>query len=60
MKKLLVLAVLATIVTTGFEAHASGRRVRTQVTSAGPGPVRNLMELERRKNAYLRQQFLGR
>ena len=60
MRKLLILAVLATLAMTGFEAHASGRRVRTQVSSASPGPVNRLMDLERRKNAALRQAFLGR
>jgi len=61
MKKVLVLAVLAATVLTGFEVHASARRTRPQVSAAqAQGPMNRLMELERRKNAALRQAFLGR
>ncbi len=59
MRKLAILAILAAVVLTGVEARASQRRVRTQV-SAGQGPVGRLVELERRKNAALRQMFFGR
>ena len=59
MRKLLILASLAVIVLTGFEVEANQRRVRSQV-SAGQGPVGRLVELERRKNAALRQAFFGR
>lgn len=59
MRKLLILAILATIALTGHEAQAYQRVVRTQV-GAGPGPVARLIDLERRKNAALRQMFFGR
>ena len=59
MRKLLVLASLAAIALSGIDVQASQRRVRPTVTS-GPGPVNRLIELERRKNAALRQMFLGR
>lgn len=60
MRKFLILAILATIALTGHEAQAAQRVVRTQVAAAGPGPFARLMELERRKNAALRQMFFGR
>ena len=59
MRKIAVLAVLAALVLTGSQANASQRRVRTQL-SAGQGPINRLVEFERRKNAALRQAFLGR
>ncbi len=59
MRKLLALAILAVVTLTGFEAQASVRRVRPQV-SAGQNPIARVMEFERRKNAALRQMFLGR
>lgn len=61
MQKLLVLAILTATTLVSLEVHAAVRRSRPQV-SAGQtaGPVSRLMELERRKNAALRQAFLGR
>ena len=58
MRKLLILAILAVVVLTGFEARAAQRRVRQ--VSSGQGPVQALVDLERRKNAALRQMFFGR
>ncbi len=61
MRKLLVLATMAVLSLTCLEAQASSRRVRTTVSSAaGAGPFSRLMELERRKNAALRQMFVSR
>lgn len=61
MRKLLVLASLAAIAMTGIEVQASQRRPRPQVAvPQGQGPVNRLIELERRKNAALRQMFFGR
>ena len=58
MRKLVVLASLAVIVLTGFEAQANQRRVRTQVLG---GPRPSAVDRTRTtKNAYLRQTFLGR
>ena len=59
MRKLLILAAVAAVSLAGLEAHAAARRVRPQV-SAGEGPVSRLVDLERRKNAALRQMFFGR
>lgn len=59
MRKLLILAILATMVVMGHDAQAAGRRVRPQVSS-GQGPVSQLISLERRKNAYLKQAIFGR
>ena len=59
MRKFLVLATLAAVSLTGLEAHASIRRVRPQ-TGVVQGPNSRVMELERRKNAALRQMLLGR
>jgi hypothetical protein len=59
MRKLLVSMALAAVTLTGFEVHAAVRRVRPQVT-ATPSPFTRLMDLERRKNAALRQMFFGR
>lgn len=61
MRKLLVLAILTTTTLAGLEVHAAVRRTRPQVSAGqAQGPVNRLMELERRKNAALRQAFLGR
>ena len=68
MQKYLALAVLLIVVLTTGTSQASNRRVRqtTQVNNgyyaaqAQPGPFARLMELERRKNAALRQAFFGR
>ena len=59
MRKLLILAAVAAVVVTGVEARAAGRRIRPQVSGV-QSPVNRLMEVERRKNAALRQMFLGR
>ena len=59
MRKLSVLAFLTAMMLFGFEVQAAQGRVRAQI-SAGPGPINRLIELERRKNAALRQAFFGR
>lgn len=59
MRKLIILAVLATIALSGREAQAYQRVVRTQV-GAGQGPFARLIDMERRKNAALRSMFFGR
>ena len=60
MRKLLILAVIATVTLTGLEVQAAGRRVRQVSAGQGQGPVRGLIDMERRKNAALRQMFFGR
>ena len=59
MRKLLILAAVAAVTLTSVETQAAVRRVRPQ-TSSVQTPFSRLMELERRKNAYLRQMIFGR
>ena len=59
MRKLLILAAVAAVIMTGIEAQATGRRVRPQLSGV-QSPVNRLIDVERRKNAALRQMFLGR
>lgn len=59
MRKLLILTAVAAVMMTSVEVQAAARRVRPQVSSV-QNPFTKLMDLERRKNAYLRQMFLGR
>jgi hypothetical protein len=70
MKRLVTLAALAIVVLACDDSQAANRRVRNNQVPAvtrnrvsdgqGNGPLGRLMELERRKNAALRQMFLGR
>ena len=59
MRKLLMLAAVAAVLMSGVESQAASRRVRPTVSS-GQTPFSRLMELERRKNAYLKQMIFGR
>ncbi|MFM8890757.1 MAG: hypothetical protein ACKOTB_03865 [Planctomycetia bacterium] len=59
-RALLAIAILASLVVTGTASAEQMRASRSQVNSAPrKGPVAKLVELERRKNEWLRQQ-LGR
>ncbi len=60
MRKLLILAAVAAVTLTSVEIQAAGRRVRPQTSSSVQTPFSRLMDLERRKNAYLRQMVFGR
>jgi hypothetical protein len=71
MRKILTLVALAMVALVCDESHAAGRRVRVNSVPAGnngvvvqntqsDGPFARLMEMERRKNAALRQMFFGR
>jgi hypothetical protein len=59
-------AALAIVLTTASESHASSRRARLNqpapavAATQSSGPFARLMEMERRKNAALRQMFFGR
>lgn len=57
-----VLFVIAVVVSLFASSAASASQVnaRQQVAGARKGPIAKLIELERRKNEWLRQQFLGR
>lgn len=57
---LLLVAVLASMVIGGTASAEQLRAAGRQMTAARKGPVAKLIELERRKNEWLRQRFLGR
>jgi hypothetical protein len=56
----LVVAVLSSLVITSTASAEQMRAGRSQATAARKGPVAKLVELEKRKNEWLRQQFLGK
>lgn len=57
-RAVLFLAVVTALVVTG-SANAQQIRGR-EIGAQRSGPVAKLVELERRKNEWLRQRFLGR
>ena len=56
---LLVVAVVSSLVIAST-ASAAQNRTASQAGAARKGPVAKLVELEKRKNEWLRQQFLGK
>ena len=56
---LLVVAVVSSLVIAST-ASAAQNRTTSQASGARKGPVAKLVELEKRKNEWLRQQFLGK
>ncbi len=56
----LVLAVLTALFITGTASAEQMRANGSQAVAARKGPVAKLVELERRKNEWLRQKFLGK
>ena len=53
-----LMAIVATLVVTGV---SNAQQIRgQQVGAQRNGPVAKLVELERRKNEWLRQRFLGK
>jgi hypothetical protein len=53
-----LMAVVATLMVTG---GSNAQQIRgQQIGAQRSGPVAKLVELERRKNEWLRQRFLGR
>lgn len=57
---LFVIAVVSSIVVGSTAAAAQARTARPEIGAARKGPVARLIELERRKNEWLRQTFLSR
>ena len=55
---LLVVAVVSSLVITSTASASQNRAA--QASGARKGPVAKLVELEKRKNEWLRQQFLGK
>ncbi|MFM7289861.1 MAG: hypothetical protein ACKO6B_01350 [Planctomycetia bacterium] len=56
----LVFAVLSSLAIASTASAEQMRAGRAQASAARKGPVAKLVELERRKNEWLRQQFLSR
>jgi hypothetical protein len=71
MQKIITLAVLTIVALSCVDGQAANRRVRMNTApvrqtysmqrnvSQSEGPLSRLMEMERRKNAALRQMFFG-
>ncbi len=57
-RMLIVVAVLATLAIAPTATQAQNNRA--EIAAARKGPVAKLVELERRKNEWLRQKFLSR
>ncbi|MCE9629507.1 MAG: hypothetical protein K8S94_02140 [Planctomycetia bacterium] len=57
-RMLVVFAVLATLVIAPSASQA--QNTRSEIGAARKGPVAKLVELERRKNEWLREKFLSR
>lgn len=61
MKRVLfVVAVLSSLALASTASAAQARAARQEIGATRNGPVAKLVELERRKNEWLRQRFLGR
>jgi hypothetical protein len=56
---MLIIAVISSLVIAST-ASAAQNRATSQAGAARKGPVAKLVELEKRKNEWLRQQFLGK
>ena len=54
---LLVVAVLSSLVLATSASAEQMKSARSQATAARKGPVAKLVELEKRKNEWLRQRF---
>ena len=57
---LLVAAVLSSLAIAGSASDEQMRASRSQASAERTGPVKKLVELERRKNEWLRQKFLNK
>jgi hypothetical protein len=56
----LVVAVLSSLAIVSTASAAQSRTTGSQANAARKGPVAKLVDLEKRKNEWLRQQFLGK
>jgi hypothetical protein len=56
-RMLFVMAVVSTLVLSSVASAAEARPARAEMNGARKGPIAKLIELERRKNEWLRQQF---
>ena len=55
----LIVAVLTSLVIAGTASAAQSRTTSSGASASRKGPVAKLVELEKRKNEWLRQKFLG-
>jgi len=60
MRKILLAVAIISSLVIASTASAAQNRVSSQASGARKGPVAKLVELEKRKNEWLRQQFLGK
>ncbi|MBM4057432.1 MAG: hypothetical protein FJ275_04235 [Planctomycetes bacterium] len=60
MRRLLVLSTIATVLIMSASAPQAQAQGTRAVRAQRNGPIAKLIELERRKNEWLRQRFLGR
>jgi hypothetical protein len=56
----LVVAVLSSLVIAGTASAAQTRSTGSSASATRKGPVAKLVDLEKRKNEWLRQQFLNK
>lgn len=59
MRRILLLVAIVSSLALASSASAAQNRASTEA-GARKGPVAKLVELEKRKNEWLRQQFLGK
>ena len=55
-----VFAILSSLVIASTASASQSRMNNSESTATRRGPVKKLVELEKRKNAWLRQQFLNK
>ena len=60
MRKILLAVAIISSLVIASTASAAQNRTSTQASGARKGPVAKLVELEKRKNEWLRQQFLNK
>jgi len=56
----LVVAIRTSLVVAGTASAAQNRTTTSSASASRKGPVAKLVDLEKRKNEWLRQQFLGK
>jgi hypothetical protein len=60
MRKILLAVAIISSLVIASTASAAQNRTSNQANGARKGPVSKLVELEKRKNEWLRQQFLNK
>lgn len=57
---ILVVAVFSSLIIASTASAEQMRSARSQASGTRKGPVAKLVEMEKKKNEWLRQQFLGK